>query len=130
MPSFFCDGYVMAKRTCTTFPWTLENGTLALSSDLDRDQQDIIATIFTRIPERIMRPYTAGTPDFTFSTLTTPDLIAKKLSVAVEEQCPTVANCAGFGSISDEGLAVVQLNWTPKSEPDRVQSLKIGLENG
>jgi hypothetical protein len=112
-------------RTCTSFPWTIENGTLAISSDLNRDEQDIIATVFTRIPERIMRPYTAGTPDFTFSTLTTPDLIAKKLSVAVEEQCPTIASCAGFGSINDEGLAVVRLNWVAKIEPDRVRSLRM-----
>lgn len=114
-------------RTCTTFPWKIQNGTLALSSDLERDEQDIIATVFTRIPERLMRPYSAGTPDYTFSTLTTPDLISKKLSVAVEEQCPTIATCAGIGSIDDTGLAVVQLNWVAKSNPDDVRSLKIGV---
>ncbi len=114
-------------RTCTAFPWRIENGTLALSSDIDRDEQDTIATVFTRVPERVMRPFSAGTPDFTFSTLTTPDLIAKKLAIAVEEQCPTIASCAGFGSINDGGLAVVQLNWTAKTEPDRVRSLRMGV---
>lgn len=114
-------------RTCTTFPWTVKSGTLALSSDLDRDQEDIISTIQTRIPERIMRPYSTGTPDFTFSTLTTPDLIAKKLAIAVEEQCPTIASCEGFGTIDDEGLAVVQLNWAAKNEPEKVRSLRIGV---
>jgi hypothetical protein len=75
-----------------------------------------------------MRPYTTGTPDFTFVTITTPDLIAKKLAIAIEEQCPTVAGCVGFGSINNEGLAVVQLNWVPKSTGNNeVQSLKIGV---
>jgi hypothetical protein len=114
-------------RTCTTFPWTIKNGSLALSSDLDRDRQDIIATVFTRIPERIMRVYACGTPDFTFSTVTTPDLIAKKLAIAVEEQCPTIASCSGFGSISDGGTATVQLNWIAKSEPEKAQSLRMGV---
>lgn len=114
-------------RTCTTFPWAIRNGTLALSSDLDRDQEDIIATAQTRIPERVMRPYSAGTPDYTFSTLTIPDLIAKKLAIAIEEQCPTIASCEGLGTISDNGLAVVQLNWAAKSDTEKVRSLRIGI---
>jgi hypothetical protein len=104
----------------------LENGTLALSDDLDRDEQDIIATVLTRIPERIMRPYTAGTPDYTFTTLTTPDLIAKKLAIAIEEQCPTIASCAGTGSIRDNGLAAVQLDWVAKSSPAK-RSIRLGI---
>lgn len=114
-------------RSCTTFPWTIQNGTLALSSDLDRDEQDAIATVFTRIPERIMRPYSAGTPDYTFSTVTTPDLIAKKLAISVEEQCPTISSCAGLGAIDDTGLTVVQLNWVPALDPENTRSLKIGV---
>lgn len=114
-------------RVCTTFPWRVENGTLALSSELDRSEQDAVAVVFTRIPQRIMRPFTAGTPDFTFETLTTPDLIAKKLAIAVEEQCPTISTCSGLGSINDAGLAVVQLNWVAKDEPERVRSLRIGV---
>lgn len=114
-------------RTCTSFPWRIENGTLALSSDLERDEQDIIATIFTRLPERIMRPFSAGTPDYTFRSTNTPNLIAKKLDVAVEEQCPTIAQCNGSGRVADDGTVIVQLNWTPKEQLEQVRSLTIGI---
>lgn len=101
-------------RTSTTFPWKVENGALALSSDADRDAQDAIATVFTRLGERVMRPYTAGTPDYLFASASTPDLIAKKLDVAIEEQCPTIAQCNGSGRFSDDGTMVVTLLYTPK----------------
>ncbi|HEY9885513.1 MAG TPA: hypothetical protein V6C98_18055 [Thermosynechococcaceae cyanobacterium] len=115
-------------RTSTTFPWTIENGGLKLSDGIDRDQQDAIATIFTRIKERIMR-VSAGTPDFTFSTLTTPDLIAKKLAIAVEEQCPTIQSCTGLGTVDDNGLVIVVLNWVAKIEPERVRTLRIRVSD-
>jgi hypothetical protein len=113
-------------RICTSFPWKIENGTLALSSDLERDEQDIISVIFTRIPERIMRPYTAGTNDLLFDSQNAPNLIAKKLDVAVEEQCPTIAQCSGSGRVADDGTVIVQLNWTPKAQP-QIRSLTIGV---
>jgi hypothetical protein len=112
-------------RTCTTFPWKIENGKLAISADLDRDEQDIIAVVFTRIPERIMRPYTAGTPDFTFRSTTVPDLIAKKLAIAVEEQCPTIARCIGLGRVSDQGTVIVELYWTPKQSLEQQSILRF-----
>lgn len=114
-------------RTSTTFPWTVENGGLKTSKDIDRDEQDIISVIFTRLKERIMRVNSCGTPDFTFSTLTTPDLIAKKLAIAVEEQCPTIASCTGLGRVDDNGLVIVELRWTAKVEPERVRSLRLAV---
>lgn len=113
-------------RTCLTFPLTIQNGTLALSSDLERDEQDIISVIFTRLPERIIRPYTCGTKDLLFDSQNAPNLIAKKLDVAVEEQCPTIAQCNGSGRVADDGTVIVQLNWTPKQQP-QVRSLTIGI---
>ncbi|HEY9747267.1 MAG TPA: Ig-like domain-containing protein [Allocoleopsis sp.] len=115
-------------RTCFTFPPRIENGSLALSSDFDRDEQDIISVIQTRMPERVMRPYTAGTPDFTFSTVNVPSLIAQKLAIAIEEQCPTIARCQGIGSVNDSGMVVAELYWTPKAEP-KPQTLRIGIGN-
>lgn len=112
-------------RTCTAFPWRIENGTLATAADLDRDEQDIISVVFTRIPQRIMRPYTAGTPDFTFRSTGVPDLIAKKLAIAVEEQCPTIASCTGAGSVSDQGAVIVELFWVAKSALAQRQVLRF-----
>lgn len=114
-------------RTCFTYPLAVENGTLALSSAQQRDEQDIISVVFTRLPERIMRPYSAGTPDYTFRATNTPNLIAKKLDIAVEEQCPTIAQCNSTGSVDDEGTVIVKLCWTAKNEPERTRSLTIGI---
>lgn len=115
-------------RICTSFPWKIENGTLALSADLDRDEQDIISVIYTRIPgDRILRPYTAGTKDLLFDSQNAPNLIAKKLDVAIEEQCPTIAQCNGSGRVADDGTVVIQLNWTPKEQSEHVRSLTIGV---
>lgn len=72
-----------------------------------------------------MRPYTAGTPDFTFRSTTVPDLIAKKLSTAVEEKCPMIARYAGVGRVSDQETVIVALLWTPKQAPRQQNVLRF-----
>lgn len=114
-------------RTCLSFPFAIANGTLALSSDGDRDNQDVVATLFTRQPERILRPYTAGTIDFTFSSVTAPSAIAKKMAIAIEEQCPTIAKCVGLGRIGDNGTMIVQLVYAPKLDPSSNQTLTLSV---
>lgn len=111
-------------RVCTTFPWTIENGSLAISSDADRDQQDIISVIFTRHYERILRPY-LGSPDYIFTSTQTANLIAKKLDIAIEEQCPTIAQCNGIGRFASEGTMIVELFWSPKVGESRSIALRI-----
>lgn len=114
-------------RVCTTWPWVIENGTLQLSQDLARDEQDILATILTRIPERIMRPYQAGTPDYTFRANQTPNIISNKLAVAIEEQCPSIKSVIGVGEITDDGTVTARFYWTPKQEPETTRLLTIGV---
>lgn len=115
-------------RICTTFPWAISNGTLALSQDYHRDQEDIVAVIYTRIGERVLRYYSAGSPDYLFDSQKTPNLIAKKLAVAVEEQCPTISQCNGSGTVAEEGVVQVILKWVAKEDFDQAgKILRIGI---
>ncbi len=112
-------------RTSFTFPLAVKNGSLALSSDADRDQQDIFATALTRLGERVLRPFTAGTANFVFDSVNTPNLIAKKLDIAIEHQCPSIARSNAIGRFANDGTMVIQIFYSPKVGEQQSIALRV-----
>lgn len=75
-----------------------------------------------------MRPF-VGSPDYLFDSQNTPNLIAKKLAIAIEEQIPTIAQCVGTGEVVEEGTVLVTLKWASKENLEQVRTLTISISN-
>jgi hypothetical protein len=100
----------MAAIQGFTYPLTLVNGGLGLSSDFELIRQQIMSVLETRPYERIMRP-NYGTPDLVFDVAADVALIVERTRIALETQIPDVA-FAIAGNIADDGVCNLSIGWS------------------
>lgn len=87
-----------------TYPLTLSNGGLSVSSDIDLVSQHVLSVVETRWYERVMRA-NYGTDDYIFQVLK-PALVNSQFQQAIEQNVPEVeaVTVVGDWTRSDSGL--------------------------
>ncbi len=87
-----------------TYPLTLSNGGLSVSSDIDLVSQHVLSVVETRWYERVMRA-NYGTDDYIFQVLK-PALVNSQFQQAIEQNVPEVeaVTVVGDWTRSDGGL--------------------------
>lgn len=105
----------MATIQGFTYPLTIKNGGLSLSTDFDLIRQQIMSVLETRPFERIMRP-NYGTPDFIFDAVNDVSIIVERITIALETQIngPTFAI---EGAVNDDGVVTIAVNWSLNDIP-------------
>ena len=94
-----------------TYPLTVSNGGLAVSTDMDLVSQHVLSVIETRWYERVMRA-NYGTEDMIFEVIN-PPLINSQFQIAIEQNVPEVesVNVTGGWTRSDSGLYQVIITY-------------------
>ncbi len=100
----------MVLRRGISYPLTIINGGLAVSTDFDLIKEAIFSVLETRIFERVMRPQ-FGTPSFIFETIQDPNVICEQIRISLVTQIPEVESFNVTGSISEDGIMQVQIFW-------------------
>lgn len=115
----------MALIRGLTYPLTVANGGLAVSTDSTLVEEHIISVLETRPFERVMRA-DYGLKDYTFETLR-PTEINAKISAAVSEEVPEAQNLEVTGNFEngDQGLYAVRITYTLEGLPQPPLNLSL-----
>lgn len=99
-----------------SYPLEISNGGLKVSANSDRIYEQVREIIETRIGERIMRQF-FGTPDLIFQSFSE-DILRNNLTKQIEESLPVEIDTDIDISLSDNGTAVIYINWSLNGRSD------------
>jgi hypothetical protein len=110
-----------------TYPLSLSNGGLSLSSDFDLISQHVLSVVETRWYERVMRA-NYGTDDYIFQVLK-PALINSQFQLAVEQNVPEVeaVSVVGDWTGSDSGLYRIIITYYVNGVPQPPLSFTLSI---
>jgi hypothetical protein len=110
-----------------TYPLSVSNGGLSLSSDLDLVSQHVLSVVETRWYERVMRA-NYGTDDYIFEVLK-PALINSQFQLAVEQNVPEVESVTVVGdwTSSDSGLYRIVITYYVNGVPQPPLSFTLSI---
>ena len=92
-----------------TYPFTIVDGGLSTSSDIDLIRQQIFSVLETERYERVMNPG-YGLPDFLFDSASNDSIVPTQISIALSREIPAV-DFQVTGSISEDGDYQVTIAW-------------------
>ena len=92
-----------------TYPFTIVDGGLSVSSDIDLIRQQITSVLETERYERVMNPG-YGLPDFLFDSASNDSVVPTQISIALAREIPSV-DFQVNGSINDSGEYQVVIGW-------------------
>ncbi len=98
-------------RRGVSYPLAIVDGRLQLSSDLTLVREAIIQVLETRPSERVMRPTTYGTPDYTFTTTSDFQVQVEQIRIALDTQILAVDKFIVTGRLGEDGVGWVEVQW-------------------
>ncbi len=108
-----------------SYPLSITNGNLTVSTDLDLVKEHIISVLETRPFERVMR-LDYGTPNAVFSVIQ-PEIIDAKIASAIEKEVTEVEELRVQGEWynGEDGLYNVNIYYTVRGIPQPALSLTL-----
>ena len=101
--------YFPTKRGFS-YPLSIEDGGLRLSTDYDLVKEAIFSVIETRLLERIMRP-NLGMPEYIFTAVYDKTIIAEQIRQALQTQVAEVEDWDISGKANDTGVFELTINY-------------------
>jgi hypothetical protein len=110
-----------------SYPLQIQNGTLAVSDDLDLVSEHVLSVVQTRWYERVMRA-SYGTDDFIFQVVN-PSVINSQLQMAVKQNVPEVESVIvnGDWTRADSGLYRVIITYYVNGVPQPPLSFTLSI---
>lgn len=101
-----------------SYPLTISNGSLQLSTDIQLIKESIFSVLETRFFERIMRPG-YGTPDLIFDAIPSNEFALQQIRMALETQIEDV-DFDVTGTMLDSGQMFINIEWTVNEIPQPI----------
>jgi hypothetical protein len=105
------------------YPFTVVNGGLGISSDIDLIRQQVFSVLETERYERVMNSG-YGLPNFLFDSAANDSIVPVQVSIALAREIPS-AEFQVTGSIEESGDYRVQVGWSVNNVPQSPLSFAL-----